>query len=188
MKMLFDLATIIIFFTTYKFFDMYIAVASAMVLYSGQTIAMLLLGKKIDKIQWATLGLILALGSATFLFHNELFFKWKPTLVYILFAGFFLGSLWVGKQTILERMLGETITLAQDSWRQLTVSWAVFFVGMGVLNLVVAYNFDTDTWVNFKLFGIMGITLIFMLVQALYLMRQPQAIARVNDEEYKEEA
>lgn len=174
MKMLFDLATIVIFFVTYKFYGMYWAVVSAMALYSLQTIAMLVMRKTIDKMQWVTLGLIILLGGATLLFHNELFFKWKPTLVYALFAGFFLGSLWIGEKTLLERMLGEAITLPQSAWRNLTISWSVFFTGMAGLNLLVAYNFDTDTWVNFKLFGIMGLTLLFIVGQACYLMRFQQ--------------
>jgi len=102
--------------------------------------------------------------------HDEVFIKWKPTAINWLFALVFIGSQYIGKKTIIERMMGANITLPSAVWTKLNVAWALFFIILGALNLYVAFSFDTDTWVNFKLFGLMGLTFIFIIAQSFYLM------------------
>lgn len=169
MKIFFDLATIVLFFVIYKVSGMYAAVASAMIAYSVQMAWLIVTKKPIEKMQLFTFFMIIVLGGATFLFHNEMFFKWKPTAIYWLFAIIFFGSQYIGKQPIIKRLLQSNIDLPDNSWRALNYSWVGFFSLMGATNLFVAYHFDTDTWVNFKLFGIFGLTFVFIILQAFYL-------------------
>lgn len=182
MKIAFDLLTVVIFFVSYKMAGMFVAVGVAMALYTLQTLAQLLLTRKVDKIQWITLAFILILGGSTFLFHNEIFFKWKPTAVYWLFALLFVGSHFIGGKTAIERLLEQAIILPAPMWQRLNRLWALFFIAMGAMNLFVAYHFDTDFWVNFKLFGILGLTLTFVLLQALYLSKHGQMVEHNDDQ------
>ncbi len=89
----------------------------------------------------------------------------------LLVSNFFLGSQFIGKKTIIERMMGTNMELPSSVWVRLNLAWAVFFTAMGIVNLLVAFNFDTDTWVNFKLFGMLGLTLVFVIAQGFYLVR-----------------
>jgi intracellular septation protein len=99
------------------------------------------------------------------------FIKWKPTVVNWLFGLVFLGSQFFGQRTLIERMMGHAIAAPSPVWSRLNWAWTLFFVFMGLLNLYVAFNFSEDTWVNFKLFGMMGLTLVFVFAQAFYLSR-----------------
>ena len=116
-------------------------------------------------------GLILILGGATLFFHNPSFIKWKPTAIYWVSAVVFLGTTIVGKKPLIQRMIDGNIELPQKIWVRLNVAWALFFCLIGALNLYVAYYYDTNTWVNFKLFGCTGLTLIFVFIQAMYITR-----------------
>lgn len=169
MKLLFDFFTIILFFVLYKLYGMHAAIISAMLAYSLQTLFLWLFKKKIEPIQLITLGLILLLGGATFLFKNDLFFKWKPTAIYWLFTLIFASSHFLGKKLIIQHLMDKQITLPTYVWKRLNISWLLFFALMGVVNLYVAYSYNTDFWVNFKLFGFLGITFIFIVLQAFYL-------------------
>jgi intracellular septation protein len=100
-----------------------------------------------------------------------LFIKWKPTVVSVLFALAMLGSQFIGERTVIERMLSESITLPQAIWRRLNMSWVIFFLASGLLNIYVAYNFSEDLWVNFKVFGLFGLTFTFAIAQAFYMAR-----------------
>ena len=104
-------------------------------------------------------------------FQNEIFIKWKPSIVNWIFAMAFLGSQFVGNKTLIERTMGKSITLPPEIWTRLNMSWSLFFVALGLANLYVVYHFDTDTWVNFKLFGMMGLTFAFIIAQAIYMSR-----------------
>ncbi len=120
---------------------------------------------------WVSLVLVVVLGTLTIWFHNETFIKWKPTVLYWVMAGaFLLGPLLAGKN-LLRLLLGEQLTLPEPVWQRLNWAWIGFFGAMGALNLWVAYTFSTDTWVNFKLFGGIGLMLAFTLAQGLYLSR-----------------
>ena len=136
-----------------------------------QVLILKLRGKKVDTMLWVSLGLVTVLGGLTLWFHSETFIKWKPTLLYWVMAGaFLLGPLLFGKN-LLRVLLGEQLQLPDTVWRRLNWAWVGFFAAMGALNLWVAYTFSTDAWVNFKLFGGIGLMLVFTLAQGLYLSR-----------------
>jgi intracellular septation protein len=128
-------------------------------------------GKKIDTMLWVSLGLIVVLGGATVWFHNETFIKWKPSVLYWVMA----LALWVSAnlfgKDILRQMIGDQLKLPDPIWKQLTLLWCAFFAVMGVINILVAYNFSTDSWVNYKLFGGTGLMIAFMIAQGLYVSR-----------------
>ena len=126
--------------------------------------------RKIDMMLWVSLGLVVVFGGATIWFHNETFIKWKPSVLYwVMGAAFWISSL-LGKN-LLRLLLGEQLVLPDVVWQRLNVAWVGFFGLMGLLNIWVAYTFSTETWVNFKLFGGMGLMLAFVLAQALWLTR-----------------
>ena len=135
----------------------------------AQILWLVVLGRKIDKMLWVSLGLVTLLGGATIYFHSESFIKWKPTVLYwIMGAALLIGQLVFGKNGI-QSLMGAQMTLPEPVWRTLNYSWVGFFVLMGLLNLWVAFSFSTATWVNFKLFGGMGLMLAFVLGQAVLL-------------------
>lgn len=137
----------------------------------AQVLVLKLRGNKIDTMLWVSLVLVVVLGGLTIWFHSETFIKWKPTLLYWVMGGaFLLGPLLFGKN-LLRLLLGAQLQLPADVWRRLNWAWVAFFAIMGALNLWVAYAFSTDTWVNFKLFGGIGLMLLFTLAQGLYLSR-----------------
>ena len=127
--------------------------------------------RRVEKMLLFTTLIIVVLGSLTLIFHNESFIKWKPTVINWLFALVFFGSQWVGKKNLSKRMLGQNINLPDPIWKKLNNSWAAFFFLTGTANLYVAFHYSTEVWVNFKLFGILGLTLIFVILQALYLSK-----------------
>ncbi len=200
MKLLFDFLPIILFFVAFKFADANKAAAAAFAtshfgfIVSGgivgpeeapvllatvvvviatlaQVAWLLARGKKIDMILWVSLALVVIMGGLTIWLHSETFIKWKPTLLYWVMAGALLVS-WLGwRKNLIRTLLGEQLTLPEPIWQRLNWAWAGFFALMGALNLWVAYRFATPTWVNFKLFGIMGMLLVFALGQGLYLSR-----------------
>jgi len=114
------------------------------------------------------------LGGATILFQDKTFIQWKPTVVNWLFGAAFLGSQFIGQKTIVQRLMESNLELPQEIWKNLNIAWVIFFLAMGVLNLIVAYNFSEETWVNFKLFGMLGLTFVFILAQGLYMSRHIQ--------------
>ena len=126
-------------------------------------------GKKVDTMLWVSLGLVTVLGGATIYFHSESFIKWKPTVLYwVMGAALLIGQL-VFKKNGIKSLMGTQMTLPDPAWRTVNFSWVGFFAAMGFLNLWVAFNFPTSIWVNFKLFGGLGLMLLFILVQAVYL-------------------
>jgi intracellular septation protein len=118
-----------------------------------------------------TLLMITVLGGATLIFHDDTFIKWKVSVVNWLFGIAFLGSQFIGKKPIIQRMMEASVELPQKIWTRLNLVWALFFISTGFLNLYVAYNYDLDTWVNFKMFGMLGLTFLFILAQALFIGR-----------------
>ena len=176
MKLLFDFFPIILFFITFKLYDDHkdgILAATAVIIVA--TIIQVSVSwwrqRKIEKLHLVTLILVVAFGGATLLLEDEMFIKWKPSVVNWLFALAFMGSHFIGRKTLVERMMGNALTLPAPVWRRLNLSWTGFFVVMGIANLAVVYNFDTETWVNFKLFGLLSLTVAFIVIQGLYLMR-----------------
>jgi intracellular septation protein len=203
MKILFDFLPIILFFATFKFAEGHkeqaaqwatehfgflvaggvVGTTEAPVLLStlvvmaatlAQVAWQMLRGRKVETMLWVSLGLVVVLGGATVWFHNEAFIKWKPTLLYAAMASALWGALLMGKNPM-KSMLGAQLALPDAVWPKLHHAWALFFVVMGLLNLLVAYSYSTETWVNFKLFGSLGLTLLFSLAQGIYLSRHMAA-------------
>lgn len=171
MKVLFDFFPIVLFFLTYKFFGLYVATSIAMVSSLGQVVFYRLKFQHYEKMHLYSLAIIIVLGGATLFFHNPWFIKWKPTGIYWLSALVFFYTSIIGSKPLIQKMMEANISLERRIWLRLNNAWSLFFIIMGTLNLYVAYNFDTDTWVNFKLFGGIGITLLFVLIQAFYLSK-----------------
>ena len=128
-------------------------------------------GKKVETMLWISLALVTVLGGATIYFHSESFIKWKPTVLYWVMGGALLIGQVFFQKNFIKSLMGAQMELPDSVWRVLNWSWAGFFAVMGVLNLWVAFNFNTDTWVNFKLFGGMGLMVLFVILQALYLSK-----------------
>jgi intracellular septation protein len=126
---------------------------------------------KVDPMQWVSLGVIVVFGGATILLQNENFIKWKPTVLYWLMGGALLVGQFIFKKNLLKSLMGAQMSLPESAWRVLNWSWTGFFAVMGVINLWVAFSFDTDTWVSFKLFGGLGLMALFVVAQAFYLSR-----------------
>jgi intracellular septation protein len=135
----------------------------------GQILWLKMAGKKVDTMLWVSLGLVTLLGGATIYFHSESFIKWKPTVLYwVMGVALLIGQL-VFKKNGIKSMMGAQMSLPDAVWQRVNLSWVGFFAVMGVLNLWVAFNFSTSTWVNFKLFGGIGLMFVFVAVQAVYL-------------------
>jgi intracellular septation protein len=173
-RLLFDLFPVLLFFVAYKVADIYVATGVAIVAGISQIAWLKLRGRKVDGMQWVSLAIIVVFGGMTLLFHDETFIKWKPTVLYGLFAVALLGGRYVAGRNLIQAMMGEQLKLPAPVWDRLNLSWVAFFSILGVLNLYIAYNFSTDIWVNFKLFGSLGLTVLFVIGQALYFSRHVQ--------------
>jgi intracellular septation protein len=200
MKLLLDFLPILLFFGTFKYTESHkewaaafagehlgflvaggqVGVAEAPVMLAtvvvivaslAQVAWLKLRGKKVDLMLWVSLVLVVVLGGLTVWLHSETFIKWKPTGLYWAMGLSFLVSQFVFGRNLLKLMLGEQLQLPEGVWHRLSLAWVAFFAAMGVLNLWVAFNFSTDTWVNFKLFGGIGLMLLFTLAQGLYIGR-----------------
>jgi intracellular septation protein len=171
MKFLFDFFPILLFFIAYKFFDIYIATGVAIGATMVQCALSWMKTRTVGTMQLVALAVIIIFGGLTLYFHDEQFIKWKPTVINWLFGGAFLLSQVVGQKTAIERLLGTNLTLPQSVWRRLNLAWIAFFLILGGVNLYVMHYFDRDTWVNFKLFGMLGLTLVFIVLQSFYLSK-----------------
>jgi len=173
MKLLFDFLPIFLFFVAYKLYDIYVATAAAMVVAVIHVAWSWYRHRQVENMQWIVMGSIVVLGGATLLLHDDTFIKWKPTVVNWVFALAFYLSQYIGSKPILKRVMADNIALPDEIWTRLNWSWIIFFVAVGAANLYVAFSgrFDRDEWVNFKLFGMMGLTIAFVIGQAFYLSR-----------------
>lgn len=135
--------------------------------------ALFLAQKRLEKGQWLTLAGCLVFGSLTLAFHSETFLKWKAPVVNWLFALAFFGSHFIGKQPLIQRMMGHALELPQPVWRKLNIAWVAFFIFSGAANLFVAFTFH-EIWVDFKVFGSLGMTLVFLIAQGIYISRHIQ--------------
>lgn len=174
MKLLFDLFPIVLFFIAYKMYDIYTATAVIIVASITQVLYFYIKNKRVEKMHIITLVLILVLGGLTLYFQDEDFIKWKPTIVNWGFALAFLGSHYIGKKPIIQRMMDQMIHLPEVVWGRLSWLWIAFFILSGATNLYVAFNYDTNIWVNFKLFGLMGMTIVFIVIQGIYINKYMQ--------------
>ena len=171
MKFLFDLFPVIVFFVAFKLADIYTATATAIGATFLQVGWLKLRRRRVEPMLWASLGLIVVFGGATLVLRDETFIKWKPTILYWLFGAVLAGSELFFRRNLIRVMLGAQVQLPDPVWRKLNWSWVGFFAFMGAANLYVAFRFATDLWVNFKLFGGMGLMLLFVIAQALFLAR-----------------
>ena len=199
MKQLFDFFPILLFFIVYKFYldlpdqlivsinnifpfmgmqpgeakhAIFLATLVAILATIVQVAITAVVNRKVEKMHIITLILLIVFGGATLLLKDPVFIKWKPTAINWLFALVFLGSQFIGDKPLVQRMMGHALEIEDDSvWKRLNYAWIVFLVFSGIANLDVAFNFSEDIWVDFKLFGLMGLTLIFVVGQAIYLAR-----------------
>lgn len=171
MQLLHDLLPVIAFFVAYKAAGMYVATGVLIVAVLAQTALKYARTREVSRVSLISAGAVLVLGGITLALQDARFIQWKPTLVNWLLGAAFLGSMLVGERPLVERLIGEQVRLERPMWTRLNLAWAAFFVALGALNLVVAYRFDEATWVNFKLFGLLGLTLAFMVVQGLWISR-----------------
>jgi intracellular septation protein len=171
MKFLFDLFPVILFFVAFKMFGIFVATGVAIAASFGQIAWLKARRQRIDNMLWVSLGVIVVFGSATLLLHDETFIKWKPTVLYWLFAATLVIAEFAFRKNLIRAMMEKQIQLPNPTWRRLLTAWTGFFIAMGFLNLYVAFNFPTDTWVNFKLFGGMGLMLLFVVLQAFMLSK-----------------
>lgn len=201
MKLLFDFLPIVLFFATFKWAEGHSELAAQwMTHYLGfmvsggvvgvkeapamlatvavaalsviQIVVLKAMGKTIDKMLWISLVVVLGLGALTVYFHNDNFIKWKPSVIYWVMGGGLLMSDIIMKRYVLRTMMkAEDMSVPERVWRNLSWAWVLFFLSMGLLNLYVAFNFSTSTWVDFKMWGSLGLMLVFTLAQGLYLSR-----------------
>lgn len=171
MKFLFDLFPVVVFFLAFKLQGIYVATAVAIVATFLQIGWVWLRHRKVDGMLWVSLAVIVVFGGATLLLHDDTFIKWKPSVLYWLFGGVLLTAQMFFRRNLIRTLMGKEIKLPDDIWNKLNASWVLFLALMGMANLFVAYSFDTDTWVNFKVFGGIGLTLAFVVLQALALAR-----------------
>ncbi len=175
MKLLLDFLPIIIFFAVYKTSgDIILATAVLIPATMLQMLYTWIRTHRIEKMQVVTLVLVVLMGGATVIFQDKTFIQWKPTVVNWLFGAVFLGSQFVGKKTIVQRLMDANIALPTLVWRNLNIAWVIFFISMGIVNLAVAYSMSEEAWVNFKLFGMLGLTFVFILAQGFYMSRHIQ--------------
>lgn len=182
MKFLTDLLPVILFFIAYKLSGIYVATGVAIAAAAVQVAWNHFRHGRVENVQWITLGLLIVFGGLTIALRDPTFIKWKPTVVNWLFALAFLGSGLFTGRNLLQRMMDHTIELPEVIWSRLNIAWVMFFVLSGVSNLFVAYNFSEETWVNFKLFGLMGLTILFVLAQGFYLARHLPQTKKVTEE------
>jgi len=205
MKLLFDLLPVILFLVTYKVAGSFpqqsiamagaalgwmvgdgtvpdgqapilLATAVAVIASVLQVGWLLLRGKRVDPMLWVSLAVIVVFGGATIWFHDETFIKWKPSILYWLFGSALLVGHIVWKRNLLKSLLGTQLDVPGPVWGRLLWAWIAFFGVMGIVNLAVAYSVSTDTWVNFKLFGLFGLTLVFTLGIGVYLARHMKEV------------
>jgi intracellular septation protein len=171
MKFLFDIFPVLLFFAAFKVWGIYTATAVAIVATIGQVAWSWLRHRKVDNMLWISLAIIVVFGGATLWLHDETFIKWKPTVLYWFFALVLLGSVALFRKNLIRAMMEKQLTLPDPVWRKLNLSWAGFFVVMGAANLYVAFHYPTELWVNFKLFGGIGLMVVFVIAQGLMLSR-----------------
>ena len=169
MKLLIDFFPIILFFVAFKVAGIYVATAVAIVATIAQIAWLRWRTGRVETMQWLSLGVIVVFGGATLVAQSETFIKWKPTVLYWVMGGALLIGQLVFKKNGIRSLMGAQIRLPEAVWQRVNLSWVAFFTAMGFINLWVAYSFSTSTWVNFKLFGGLGLMFAFVAVQAIYL-------------------
>ncbi|EMP7136247.1 septation protein A [Serratia marcescens] len=171
MKQFLDFLPLIVFFAFYKLYDIYVASGALIVATALALVFTWVKYRKVEKMTLITFLMVLLFGTLTLVFHNDLFIKWKVTVIYALFALALLISQWVLKKPLVQRMLGKELTLPDKVWSNLNLAWAVFFLACGLANIYVAFWLPQSVWVNFKVFGLTVLTLVFTLLSGIYIYR-----------------
>lgn len=179
MKLLYDLFPLLLFFTAFKLYDIYVATAVAIVVSLAQVGGQWLRKRRFETMPLVTLGVLVVFGGLTLVLHDDTFIKWKPTIVYWVLGTLVIGSQWIGERPLVQRLLQEQISLPAEIWARQNLSWGLFFLVLGALNLYVAFFYRLELaaaerqeiWVNFKVFGLLGLTIIFLLIQGALMAR-----------------
>jgi len=171
LTLVFEYLPLAIFFILYKLVDIYWATASLIAISVLQICYYLYLKKPVPKRTWVFFVLISIFGGLTIYMHDITFLKWKVTVIYVFFAIALLISRYVFANNIIKQFLQESLALPESIWDKLNLSWALFFALCGVLNWYIAFHFDQSTWVNFKVFGITGLTIVFSIISIFSLVK-----------------
>lgn len=171
MKQLLDFLPLVIFFVFYKLYDIYIASGALVVATGAALVISWVLWRKIEKMALFTFVLVAIFGSLTIIFHNANFIKWKVTIIYTFFAFLLLISQFAMKKNLIQSILGKELKLPDVAWGRLNIAWALFFLICGLLNIYVAFWLPQATWVNFKVFWLTGLTLLYTMLSGVYIYR-----------------
>lgn len=182
MKQFFEFIPLLVFFAVYKMVDIYAATGALMVVTVIQIAITWFTKRKLEKIHLITLAMVLVFGGFTLFFHNDMFIKWKVTVINLLFAVGLLVSQFGFKKPLIKQMLGKEMTLPDRIWNRVNSAWALFFAVCAILNTYIAFNLPQETWVNFKVFGLLGMTLVFTVLTVVYLFRHlpPESQAELD--------
>ncbi|WP_459176542.1 septation protein A [Ewingella americana] len=171
MKQLLDFLPLVVFFVFYKIYDIYYASAALIAATALALIFTWIKYRKVEKMTLITFAMVAIFGTLTIALHNPVFIKWKVTVIYVLFSVALLVSQLVLKKPLIQRMLGKELTLPDHVWNKLNTSWAIFFLLCGLANIYVAFWLPMDVWMNFKVFGLTVLTLVFTLLSGVYIYR-----------------
>ena len=171
MKQFFDFIPLLVFFAVYKFYDIYTATAALMVVTVLQIAITWFTLRKLEKMHLITLGMVLVFGGFTLFFHDDAFIKWKVTVINLLFSAALLVSQFVLKKPLIKQMLGKEMQLPDAIWSRVNLAWAGFFAVAATTNTYIAFHLPQEVWVNFKVFGLLGMTLLFTVATVFYLYR-----------------
>lgn len=175
MQFLYEIFPVFLFFLAFKFYGIYVATVVGIVTTLIQVVAFRLWMGKWDKKQVITLAVFLVFGGMTLYFHDPIFVKWKPTIIFWAFALIIFGTQFFTQKPLMRRLMENVMNekgeIPAYAWKKVNVIWGLFFLVMGGVNLYIAYNFSNDAWVNFKFYGITGALFILSIVQTVYLMR-----------------
>ncbi|SFN54688.1 septation protein A [Xenorhabdus japonica] len=171
MKQLLDFLPLVVFFIVYKMYDIFYA-SGALIAATGLTLVIsYLIYRKVEKSSLITFAMVAIFGTLTLAFHSDLFIKWKVTVIYSIFALILFISQWIMKKPLIQRMLGKELKLPDFVWNKLNMAWAVFFLACALANIYVAFWLPQDIWVNFKVFGLTALTLVFTVLSVVYIYR-----------------
>ncbi len=171
MKQLLDFLPLIVFFACYKLYDIFVASGALIAATAAALIITWVKYRKVEKMTLVTFVIVAIFGTLTLVFHNDLFIKWKVTIIYALFALALLVSQVIMKKPLIQRMLGKEISLPDMVWSRLNIAWSLFFLACGLVNIYVAFWLPQSVWVNFKVFGLTAATLVFTLLSGVYIYR-----------------
>ena len=212
MKFFFDFFPVLLFFLTYKFFGelppeiiatanqipylsidqnnpkdaMFLATLVIIIATVLQNIIHFYVYRRLEKMHIISLALLLVLGGATIIMKDAKLLVWKVTVINWLFAAVFLASQFIGKKSVIQRLMGQAFEATQAIWTKLNLSWVLFFFIIGAVNLYVYYQFGEQNWVNFKFYGLMGSTFVFVIAQTFYLMKNATIIESIEGSDKEE--